>query len=374
MDSRNSLKIILSTLLMVVMFSSCIRDEAPNAEADIVGCEVEGDLLIRQPVITNNEVRLYVNGWDDVTKLAPTFQLTEGATIEPESGTVRDFTTPQTYTVTSQDRQWKKTYKVSFISDDVATVYHFENMKWYEHGSVFDKDTPPHKFFHIFYDTTLDGTEMEWGSGNVGFMFTNAADPAEEYPTSQADGGVKGKCAKLMTVSTGAAGKAFGAPLAAGNLFMGKFEINLKQMAKSTRFGLPFRKIPKAVKGYYKYKAGDIYTDGNSNEVKGKRDDFDIYAVLYEVTPDVPYLDGTNVLTHENLVLKAQLRERKETDRWTPFTMEFEPVNGKTIDPVKLREGKYNLAIVMSSSRDGASFMGAVGSTLYVDEMELFYE
>ncbi|MGG6550533.1 UNVERIFIED_CONTAM: PCMD domain-containing protein, partial [Prevotella sp. 15_C9] len=76
-------------------------------------------------------------------------------------------------------------------------------------------------------------------------------------------------------------------------------------------------------------------------EVKGKRDDFDIYAVLYEVTPDLPYLDGTNVLTHENLVLKAQLRELMETDRWTPFTMEFEPVNGKTIDPVKLKEGKY---------------------------------
>lgn len=149
-------------LLLALTLTSCIRDEALNTEADIVSCQVDGDLLIRKPVITNNEVRLYVNGWDEVTQLAPKFTLTEGATIEPESGTVRDFTTPQTYTVTSQDGQWKKNYKVSFISDDVATVYHFENMKWYEYASSWDPNTPPHKFYHIFYDTTIDGTEMTW--------------------------------------------------------------------------------------------------------------------------------------------------------------------------------------------------------------------
>jgi hypothetical protein len=48
--------------------------------------------------------------------------------------------------------------------------------------------------------------------------------------------------------------------------------------------------------------------------------------------------------------------------------------NGKSIDLNKLKNGKYNLAIIMSSSIDGANFNGAVGSTLYVDEMQLFYE
>ena len=41
------------------------------------------------------------------------------------------------------------------------------------------------------------------------------------------------------------------------------------------------------------------------------------------------------------------------------------------IDDTKLQNGKYKLGIVLSSSVDGAYFRGAVGSTLYVDELEL---
>ena len=108
--------------------------------------------------------------------------------------------------------------------------------------------------------------------------------------------------------------------------------------------------------------------------VEGKHDDFAIYAVLYEVTPQVPYLDGTNSLSNENIVLKAELDNRKETDVWIHFAIDFKPVDGRKIDAKKLAEGKYNLAIIMSSSKDGAIFNGAIGSTLYVDEMELYYK
>ena len=70
----------------------------------------------------------------------------------------------------------------------------------------------------------------------------------------------------------------------------------------------------------------------------------------------------------------AQIKERKATDQWTRFVMPFESVEGRTLDPEKLHSGKYNLAIVMSSSQGGAFFRGAVGSTLWVDEMQLFHE
>lgn len=361
-------------LISAFIFSSCIKDEAQNTEADIVSCTVDGNLLIRNPIITNNEVRLYVNGWDDITHIAPVFEITDGATIEPASGSVHDFSTPQTYTVTSQDGQWKKAYTVSFISDDIATNYHFENMKWYEYVDNWNPSAEPKKLFHVFYDTTIEGANMEWGSGNAGYMITNNSAPAESYPTSQSEDGFVGKCVKLTTVSTGALGVGFGAPLAAGNLFLGTFEINLLNMAKSTHFGQPFRKMPQALVGYYKYKAGEKYTDKNNTVVPEKKDEFDIYAVFYEVTADVPYLDGTNSLTSDNIILLARLTDKKETDEWTRFNIPFEAVNGRKIDAQKLKDGKYNLAIIMSSSKDGANFNGAVGSTLYVDEMELFYE
>ena len=371
------MKILLQNvlcLLLVLSFASCIKDEAPNQEADIVAAKAGSEgLLIREPLITNNEVKFFVNGGNDLTHLAPQFELTPGATIEPVSGTVRNFLTPQTYTVTSQDGQWKKQYKVSFVSNDVATEYHFENMRWYKAKRQWD-DKEESSFFHIFYELPAPKDTMDWGSGNAGFLITNQDAKAEEYPTSQADGGVVGKCAKLQTVSTGSFGKMVNAPIAAGNLFTGSFQIDIVNPAKSTRFGLPFRKTPTRLAGYYKYKAGPSYTDKNSKVVEGKHDDFAIYAVLYEVTPQVPYLDGTNSLSSDNIVLKAELENRKETSAWTHFAIDFKAVDGRKIDAKKLAEGKYNLAIIMSSSKDGAVFNGAVGSTLYVDEMELYYK
>lgn len=374
MKVKGITQIVLWLACSALLFSSCIKNEAENAEADILTCVVSGDLLIREPVITNTEVKLYVNGWEDLTSVAPTFMLTEGARIEPANGTPRDFTTPQTYTVTSQDGQWKKTYTVSFISEDLATEYHFENIKFYEYADGDDPSVEPRRFFHIFYDQTLEGKEMTWGSGNAGFMITNSTAPATDYPTSQAEDGYEGKCAKLVTRSTGGFGILMRAPLAAGNLFIGDFQINLTDMAKSTHFGAPFRKVPQAIDGYYKYKAGEKYINKNNAEVPGKKDIFDIYAVMYEVTDEVPYLDGTNIKTHENIIMMAQVEDRRETDDWTHFFAKFKLQDGKAIDEEKLRNGKYNLAIVMSSSAEGAYFNGAVGSTLYVDEVNLYYE
>ena len=107
----------------------------------------------------------------------------------------------------------------------------------------------------------------------------------------------------------------------------------------------------------------------------GKKDDFAIYAVLFENTVDNKgYLDGGNSLSSKDIVLKAELTDRKETGEWTKFTLPFEAMNGKTIEPKKLAEGGYSFAIIMSSSKDGAKFEGAIGSTLYVDELQLFCE
>jgi len=329
-----------------LLLSSCIKEEALNAEADITDVMVDGTTLVRKPVITNNEVLFYVNGWEDLTNLAPMFKLTEGAKIEPESGTKLNFTQPQSYTVTSQDGQWKKTYKVSFVSNDVATDYHFETLK-------VDSTSK----YHTFVDKTADGNLAEWGSGNSGVSFLMGDSKATEYPTSQAENGYVGKCLKLTTVSTGFLGAMFGA-----------------HPAKSTHFGRPFYKMPKELIGYYKYKAGEKFQDKDKKDIKGRKDSLAIYAVLFETGDGVEYLDGTNSLTSDRIVLLAQLKNAKETDEWTRFSISFEPVAGRTVDSEKLKMGKYSLAIIMSSSKDGAFFNGAVGSTLYVDELKLYSE
>lgn len=87
------------------------------------------------------------------------------------------------------------------------------------------------------------------------------------------------------------------------------------------------------------------------------------------------FLDGSNSLDSKNIVALAQdLDQLKETDEWTEFNFDFKPQNNKTIDSEKLEKGVYKLAIVFSSSAGGAKFEGAVGSTLYVDQVEIVNE
>ena len=76
----------------------------------------------------------------------------------------------------------------------------------------------------------------------------------------------------------------------------------------------------------------------------------------------------------KNIALMARIDNMKETDEWTNFDIPFLPQNGKTIDPEGLANGKYKLAIVFSSSIGGAYFRGAVGSELYIDEVEVICE
>jgi len=388
---------IAAALLLPLALSSCIKDEAPNSEADITGVTLaDSTLLLREPVINNNDITLYANTGDSI--LAPEFTLTPGATIEPASGTPRKFftrrmtvthndatdaddttytftSTPQQYTVTSEDGNWQKTYTVNVVNNATPADFHFDNVRYYDFNGE--------PIFQIFYETVA-GQNIDWGSGNAGAMVTlMASNPKySDFPTSQADDGVSGKCAKLTTISTGALGTMFGAPIAAGNLFLGSFVVNLQDMPASTHFGIPLRNTaPVSMTGYYKYRPGQTYIRLNSTkngvvEVPGKTDDFAIYAIVYEVTPEHPYIDGNNSLTSPDIVLKAELKaeDHKAGDDWVKFDLPFEPQNGKTIDEQKLLQGRYNIAIILSSSEGGARFEGAVGSTLYVDEIHINYE
>ncbi|MEG2514336.1 MAG: PCMD domain-containing protein, partial [Bacteroidaceae bacterium] len=62
-----------------------------------------------------------------------------------------------------------------------------------------------------------------------------------------------------------------------------------------------------------------------------------------------------------------------EPNEWTKFELPFVMKKGKTIDKEKLKNNKYSIAIVFTSSIEGAYFRGAIGSTLYIDEVELVY-
>lgn len=355
---------LLTCLFLSTIGFSCIQDEAPNAEADIEECIVPSDILKRDPIIVNDKVTLMVKADTDLTDQAPEFVLTPGATITPASGTKRDFTSPQKYVVVSEDGHWSKTYTVVFTVAGISTRYDFEHVE----------QTGKYQTFYEM-DEFNDKRLFDWASGNPGFAFTG--DTSGEFPTSSSDAGKSGKCLKLQTMSTGFFGSALKMPIAAGNLFMGTFDLGSalsgsEGALKATQFGFPFEHIPTYLTGYYKYKAGDVF-ESAGKPVEGKVDRCDIYAIFYETDDKVKMLDGTNAFTHPNLVSIARINDQKETDEWTQFYLPFENISGRLIDKEKLKAGGYNIAIVFSSSLEGDRFNGAIGSTLYIDEVELIY-
>ena len=113
-------KHVIIYLLLVIVTSSCIRDEAPNAEADILSCRLPGITMTTSPIINNNSVTLFVTPGTNISALAPEFTLTSGATITPASGTERNFNSPQEYQVTAADGIWKKTYAISVIDTELT--------------------------------------------------------------------------------------------------------------------------------------------------------------------------------------------------------------------------------------------------------------
>lgn len=256
---------------------------------------------------------------------------------------------------------------MTFVSDEIPTFYEFEDTL---------VTTQSKGDYFVFAENTKGS--MEWSSGNPGFRLTGVAKDAYDYPTVQDREGVLGSCAKLITRSTGFFGSMVGMPIASGNLFMGNFEVTsaLTDALKSTQFGYPFFHKPTKLVGYYKFKAGEKFMS-QGKEVPGKKDIFNIYAMFYETDDNVRTLDGyfkADGYKHPNLVSLALIDNAKETDEWTRFELPFKNIDGKEVDMDKLEAGGYNVAIVISSSADGDLFDGAPGSTLWIDEVELFYE
>ncbi len=360
---------VLTVAIGLSSLCSCIQKEPLNAECDITDATLPGNVLNRAPLIENDKVVFILKNGVPVTNLSPEFTLTPGATIEPPSGTTRNFILPQTYTVTSEDGKWHKVYTVEAQSGNTLNLtYDFE------HARVYNG-------YDVFYEADSDNNEtLTWASGNAGFKLTGMGNAPDQYPTFQIDNGKSGKCASLVTRSTGAFGAMAKKPLAAGNLFIGKFNIAtaLSKPLESTQFGTPFTSIPRYLTGYYQYTPGEEYCQADGGKlvpVAGKTDKFNIYAVFFEATPEMEMLDGTNALSpdNENIIAVAEISdaERVPTKDWTKFSIPFVYRTGKELSLEKLAEGNYSITIVFSSSIDGDFFSGAIGSTLLIDEVSL---
>lgn len=374
----------LFCLSALLGLASCIRDEAANAECDITGVDTlwlqaqkADGFLIGDPVVKNTSVSFTIRKGADRTAVAPVFTLTPGAALYmdeagsrvPANGATRDFSSPQAYVTVSEDGRWSKEYSVSFTYPQPIGLCSFEHFGLNSASQ-----------YSVFYEIDpADGSQRNyWDSGNSGYVLCGMAKSPDEYPTRVEAAGHHGNCAKLVTLSTGSFGKGVNMPIAAGNLFIGEFRTAQAMIfpRQATRFGLQLvGGKPISLSGWYKYAAGPVYTDIKLNVVPEKHDTCDIYAVLYEVDPqNFTPLNGDDVLTSDRIAALARIDDPGEPQTWTYFSEPFREMNGKTFDEARLRNDGYAIAIVATSSRQGAYFEGAVGSTLYVDELRIEWD
>ena len=75
-------------------------------------------------IIGETTINVTVHESTDLTALAPTFTLSAGATAVPASGTPRDFTSPQTYTVTGENLT-TKVYTVTVTKGAVPSTFNW---------------------------------------------------------------------------------------------------------------------------------------------------------------------------------------------------------------------------------------------------------
>ena len=388
-------KLIIATILSgcLTTLSSCFKEEPLNAECDIEQAYIHADNKILLNLLFTNPSDTLVNVQSDqtnieftmrplaaLTKQAPIFRLTPGATIFPESGSLQDFSKgPVTYTVTSEDKKWSRTYQVSIKKGQTTMPNEIE----FEFEDAYlDKG-------YYNWQENWNGNKLDiWATGNSGFQMSNSSSKPEEYPTVMIEDGYKGKGVQLTTRRTSRLADAVKKPIAAGNLFIGQFDATdalVGDAMKATKFGHPFSFSAKPAKleGWYKYQAGEKFTDKNMKELD-RHDYGTIYAVIYENIDEkgnAVLLYGDNVQTSKQIVALALVGETHDdngkvaignTPEWHHFSVDFDYQSyGKTIDPVKLKNGGYSLAIVSSSSSDGANFLGAVGSTLWIDSFKL---
>lgn len=92
-----------------------------SSEKDITSFSIPNQLSDATIDATAGTVTVLMPNGTNLTSLAPTIAVSAGATINPTSGTARDFTNPVTYTVTAQDASTKD-WTVTVTAQQITVV------------------------------------------------------------------------------------------------------------------------------------------------------------------------------------------------------------------------------------------------------------
>ncbi|MDR2949292.1 MAG: PCMD domain-containing protein [Prevotella sp.] len=359
-------RIFFLIAILALTISSCIKDEAPNMEADITDMSVDDDTYITR-AISEHTVQLIVSEKADYSRIVPIIEVSPGATVQPASGVAQDFSNGKyvKYTVISEDGKYFKEYTVT-VTSKISLKHTFED--WTTMGS----ERAPYPVL----------SDLLWSNANSGLaiLVGTGALVIDQYPTDKTTDCVDGEYGAILQTMKGTTifGKDY--PIFAGNLFRGAFSANMSNPLKSLKLGQAHtieNGKPIMFNGYYKYKTGEIFTGTSGEVIPNRTDSMSMYATLFKVTKGAPaneeFLDGETIMTSDRVVATARwalnskdVQETPAINGFTKFSIPFKYNEG-----LDFNKNDYRLTIVLSSSKDGNEYQGAVGSTLIADDLEI---
>lgn len=398
---------IVALVAMPIVLASCIKAEQANTECDIeaVSLHLEDPTnlfyheydTIQTVISTENDIVFVIRSYTNIQSVPVTFRITNGATLYVkddngvetlfQNGSSIDLSNERVYhfRVVSEDRVWSRDYSLSVVHDipsEGNLTIDFEKYYLDSSGKYYIWDAP---------DVFTDGI---WKNGNPGFKISKSSAKPMDYPSTPAAGqGPDGSdCLKLETCDTGPFGRMVNMRLASGSMFNGIFNVSLAltDALKATQFGSPFTHKPIQFRVWLRFEPGSFFQDRLGQLVEGVMDEPDAYVVLYrneDAEGNKIQLDGNDVLSSPHIVALGRLPHYYNedgtdklsnapihgvTNEWQEFTI---PVEYRAeIDAEVLENKGYSLIIGFASSWQGAHFMGAIGSKLYIDNIQLFCE
>jgi len=347
---KNKLIILLG---LFALLSSCIKDDyfGKSAYNKILALNLPQQLGVSTIDHDSLIIRITVSDELDITALTPvSLNISNFASVNPGPNQEIDFSVPVVYSVTAENGSianytvYVKTNAPEIqISNSGFDLWYTTNAGYLQIGSGPD-------------DTI-------WCTGNEGVVTMG---DANALPLD-----VNGDIvAQLTTVKLGALAQLVGQGVAAGSLFTGTFELNISNPPESPIFGTPFIGRPDSFSVMYQYNPGEQMVNGFGRNISGK-DSLDIAV----------YLEDRNASPIKR-VATAWLRTDEATPDWTLLTLPL--VYGQPADPAYYEiptkgiwgtgeETPTHITVVFSSSARGATFEGAPGSELMVNDFRLIY-
>ena len=395
-------KSLLGFLMILGVFViSCSDDDIKSSENEIKEFALEEQ--VGNAKISGNEITVTVSEDADLTSLAATtIKVSNFATVFPGVGVTQDFTSSVEYLVTAEDGSIN-IYVVSVALREI------------EDKDEEDGKTPSPQVLNSSFDNWYEGKsgtftypeigededDKTWGTGNAGAAFAINIGSDAGYPSEQFIEGDR-TAIKLETQNMGslAAGPLGGGKgIAAGNVFTGEFDLAQVTNAHPI-FGYPFTDTPSSFKIDYKYFPEAQLFNGVLDEVDGE-DALDMFVILERRETVKEGEEETQVVKRLGI---GWYRSSEKQEEWTTLDIEIKYAQGEApegvedyqtkvlkygvdgditiTDPSEMGEATWgditkekptHIVAVFTSSYQGDYFIGAPGSTLYVDNFELVY-